>query len=79
MGTGVKLSILGYIAGIDILSISCIYANSIDWNIHPYFVHNNLAVPVACEPIFKSQKLCLIHHRINRVEGNEHLDSLYIY
>ena len=73
----VELNMLGALSGIDILSVSCTNASSTNWNILPYYLHNNLDIPVESEPNLESQKLCLIHHRLNRVEVKEHFDEFY--
>ena len=45
------------------------------------YTFNNITytveIPVESEPIFESQILCLLHHRLNRGEGDEHFDSYY--
>ena len=76
-GTNVELNMLGAFNGIDVLYVSCTNASLTNWNILPYYPHNHLDIPVESEPIFESQKLCLLHHRLNRVEGNEHFDTFY--
>ena len=65
-------------AGIDILSVSCTDATSVNWNVLAYYIHNHLDTPSVCEPIVETQKLCLLHHRLNHVEGNEHFDIFYL-
>ena len=77
-GTDVELRMLGALAGIDILSVRCTDATSVNWNVLAYYIHNHSDTPSVCEPIFETQKLCLLHHRLNLVEVNEHFDILYL-
>ena len=76
-GTNVELSMLGALAGVDILVIDCTEANSTNWNIRPNYIHSLLEIPKQCEAIVEEKKLCVLHHRFKHLRGNEHFDSLY--
>ena len=46
-------------------------------NIHPVYVHEHLEVPLECDPIYESQKLGVIYHRIDHQVGMVHFDPFY--
>ena len=76
-GTNVELNMLAALAKIDILLLDCTDVNSINWNILSNYIHNQLDIPIECDPISNAQKVCILHHRIRRLEGNEHFDSFF--
>ena len=76
-GTNVELNMLAALAGIDILLVDCTDVNSMNWNILPNYLHNQLDTPIECDPIFNAQKVCILHHRLSRLKGNEHFDSFF--
>ena len=41
-GTNVELNMLAALAGIDILLVDCTDVNSMNWNILPNYLHNQL-------------------------------------
>ena len=49
-----------------------------NWNILPNYIHNQLDIPIECNPIFNAQKVCILHHRLGLFEGNEHFDSFFL-
>ena len=79
MGYNVELNILAALAGIDILLVDCTDVNSMNWNIFPNYLHNQLDIQldIECDPIFNAHKVCILHHRLSRLEGNEHFDSFF--
>ena len=76
-GTNVELNTLAALARIDILLVDCTDVNSMNWNILPNYLHNQLDVPIECESIFNAHKVCILHHRLSRLEGKEHFDSFF--
>ena len=76
-GTNVELNMLATLARIDILILDCTDVNSMNWNILPNYIHNQLDIPIECNPIFNAQKVRILHHRLGRLEGNELLDSFF--
>ena len=60
---------LGAIAGIDTVTVDCIDANSVNWNVRQNYIHNQLEV---------SLEMCVLHYRLNHHLGNKHFDSFYL-
>ena len=76
-GTNVELNMLDALARIDKLLFDCTDVNSMNWNILPNYIHNQLDIPIECDPIFHAQKVCILHYRLSRLERNEHFDSYF--
>ena len=76
-GTNVELNMLAALARIDILLVDCTDVNSMNLNILPNNLHNQLDIAIECDPIFNAHKVCILHHRLSRLEGNEHFDSYF--
>ena len=76
-GTNVELNMLAALAGIEMLLVDSTDVNSTNWNILPNYLHNQLDTPIGCDPFFNVQKVCILHHRLSRLEGNEHFDSFF--
>ena len=68
---------LAALAGIDISLVDCTDVNSMNWNILPNYVHNQLDIPFECDPSCNAHEVCILHHRLSCLEGNEHFDSFF--
>ena len=66
--TNVELNMLAALASV---------VNSMNWNILPKYIHSQLDILIECDPIFNAQRVCILHHRLSRLEGNEHFDSSF--
>ena len=76
-GTDVELRMLGALAGVDTLLTDCTNVDTIYWHTDPNFIHQQLNPAIRSDPIFDGQKLCILHHNLNRLAGNGHFDTLY--
>ena len=59
-GTNVELNMLAALARIDILLLDCTDVNSMNWNILPNYIHNQLDIPIECDPIFNAHRVCIL-------------------
>ena len=66
---------LAALARIDILLLDCTDVNSINWNILPNYIHNQLDIPIEFKKV--STESMFLHHRLGRLEGNENFDCFF--
>ncbi len=76
-GTNTELNMLGALARIDVVSIDATEIDPHSWNIRPVYIHEQLEVPLECDPIYEGKKLGVVYHRFNHEIGMEHFDPFY--
>ena len=77
LGTDLELRMLGALAGIDVVFINAMDSDCDHWRRDPIY-HHALTPRVECGPIYQSQKLGNLYHRIFHHRGAEHFDPLYL-
>ena len=76
-GTNTELNMIGALARINVLSINATDIDPHYWNIQPVYIHEQLEVPLECDPIYDGRKLGVLFHRIHHQIGMEHFDPFY--
>ncbi len=76
-GTNTELNMMGALARIDVVSIDATDVDSDNWNIQPVYIHGLLDVPSECDPIYEGQKIGVLYHKIDLLDGMYHFDPFY--
>ena len=77
-GTDVQLSMLGALAGINVVSIIATDSDCNNWRLDPVYIHGQLTSPIVCDSTYHDQKLGIVYHRIHHHVSSEHFDPFYL-
>ena len=66
----------GALARIDVVSIDATDVDPNSWTLRPVYIHEQLDVPLECDPIYEGRKLGVLNHKLDNLD---HFDLFYTY